>query len=77
MRKMRSFRCTNCEAVEEHLIEDEVEVIRCDICGDSSVRFISGGHFSLDPISGHFPSTTQQWAKNRQIQIAAERKANS
>lgn len=38
----------------------------CKHCGELAELFINGAHFKLDPISGDFPSATDQWAKARE-----------
>jgi hypothetical protein len=48
------------------------------VCEEKAFKIISAVNFSLDPISGHFPSATDKWAKHREIKIKEERKqANS
>ena len=77
MKKIYDFHCTTCAVTKEYWAETEVTALRCDQCGDLQTRRPSLGHFSLDPLSGHYPSATQQWAKNREIKIKQERKVEA
>jgi hypothetical protein len=62
MRLLREFRCKECSKVEEHLVNADVREARCK-CGGVSTRIIGTPRIALDPISGHFPSATDRWAK--------------
>ena len=58
------FRCENGHVFED-FVERECRNSRCD-CGALATRIISPIHSVLDPISGHFPSATDKWAKHHE-----------
>tara|TARA_R110000772_G_scaffold96401_3_gene194875 strand:- start:326 stop:559 length:234 start_codon:yes stop_codon:yes gene_type:complete len=71
------FRCSKGH-IHERITDSSVISVQCPVCGEQAFKIISAVNFSLDPISGHFPSATDKWAKHREIKIKEERKqANS
>lgn len=77
MKKIYDFHCDTCELTKEYWAETEETTLRCDSCGNLQSRKLSLCSFSLDPLSGHYPSATQQWAKDRDIKIKQERKVEA
>ena len=73
-RRIYDFRCPGGHVVEK-FIDDSVTQVDCEICQQSSTRLVSFAGPVLDVISGHFPSATMRWAKDRQEKIKAERRA--
>lgn len=64
MRKLYDFRC-DCGLFEAYT-DTEARTIRCKH-GHEAKRVISAVKCSLDPISGHFPSATDKWAKHHEV----------
>lgn len=73
MRRIFDFRCTATGKLYERLVSGDTDTVQC-ACGETANRVISAVRVGLDPISGDFPKATTRWAKNRQKQIAIERK---
>ena len=73
MRRLYDFRCEDNHTMES-FISDSVTEQPCKTCSKLAQRIISPVRAMLDPISGDFPDATRKWAKNRQQQIALERK---
>lgn len=56
MKKLRNFKCSDCERIEEKFAEDDVLVSEC-ICGGSATRTISApGYFGNS--TGRSPAAT-------------------
>jgi hypothetical protein len=70
------FKCDN-EHTDEYWVDHTVETTPCSVCGEPAARLIATPTVSLDPISGDFAGATIKWARQREKQIAKERRANS
>ncbi len=55
------FKCPQGH-IEEHLVQSSTTTYRCS-CGEQANRMISPVRAVLDPVSGHFPTATDKWAK--------------
>jgi hypothetical protein len=73
-RRLFDFNCPSGHDFEA-FVDTSLKTLSCPICGTEASRIVSYGGPVLDPISGHFPSSTRNWARNRQDKIKAERKA--
>ena len=62
MKIMREFRCQECTTKFEKFIDNSIATVRCS-CGGLANKVVSAVRCVLDPISGHFPSATDRWAK--------------
>lgn len=76
MRRLFDFQCSD-NHITEALVSTDVTEHPCGLCQKTAHRIISPVRAKLDAISGDFPGATMKWAKNRQRQIAHERKTNS
>ena len=76
MKMINDYKCDTCGVTTEHWVEPTAD-IKCIVCDEIQTKVLSGGSFILDPLSGHFPSATQQWAKNRDIKIKQEQKVEA
>lgn len=65
MRLYREFRCPECNDKFERLVENTITTARCS-CGGNAKKVVSAVRCVLDPISGHFPSATDKWAKHHE-----------
>ena len=59
--KLYDFKCPKGH-IEEHFAKDDEKQRRCS-CGELSRRIISPVRAKLDPLSGHFPTASDKWAK--------------
>jgi len=62
MRIFREFRCLDCNERFERYVDRNDATTRCS-CGGNAKKVVSAVRSVLDPISGHFPSATDKWAK--------------
>lgn len=70
------FRCKNGHT-DEYWVNHTVKTTPCSVCGEEAKRLIATPSVSLDPLSGDFAGATIKWAKQREKQIAKERRDNS
>lgn len=68
------YVCNECGCRHEQFADNNTVVWDCPCCDGVSRKVISAPHLSLDPISGDFPTTTQNWLRSRETKITAERK---
>jgi len=57
MRKLRNFKCTDneCNAIQERLVNDDIETLECKACGGNSNKMLSCGRY-LDNTTGRSPA---------------------
>lgn len=72
-RRLYEFVCPE-NHLTEQFIDETIREADCLTCSKPATRIVSAVACSLDPISGHYPSATMQWAKDRQVKIQQERK---
>jgi hypothetical protein len=62
------FRCSqpDCREVHEEWVATGTRSAVCPKCFSISYRIVSPVRSVLDPISGHFPSATDKWAKHHE-----------
>ncbi len=65
MRLYREFRCPECNDKFERLVESNTTTAGCS-CGGEANKVVSAVRCVLDPLSGHFPSATDKWAKHHE-----------
>jgi len=70
-KKIYDFRCSD-NHITEMLVESDTTLIRCKECGLEAKRIISPVMSMLDPLSGHFPDATANWAKHHEQQARTE-----
>jgi hypothetical protein len=64
MRKFLDARCVSCGFIQEEFGELDA-TYRCNSCGDESKRIVTPIHFKLEGTSGHFPTASDKWARDR------------
>jgi len=66
MKRIFDFRCSTCRRKFEAIVDlSSTMTIRCS-CGQTAYKVLSPVRASLDPLSGHFPSATDKWAKEHE-----------
>lgn len=73
MKVLNDFKCPSGH-LEERYVEASTATVNCRQCGLPAERVFLTANFSLDPISGHFPSATRKWALDRENKAKKERK---
>ena len=71
------FTCSECSYTEEKFMHSDSRENVCSKCDSLSHRQLAAPISKLDPHSGDFAGATIKWAKQRQKQIAIERKRES
>jgi hypothetical protein len=72
-RRIYEFRCSAGHVTEEY-IDEFIGKTECSMCDKIATKMVSAVQSSLNPLSGDFPRSTMQWAKNRDYQIKRERR---
>jgi len=73
MRVFLDFKCPSGH-IEEHFVDNLTKTHSCDRCGQEATKIQSTIRFKLDIVSGHFPSATDKWAKNRRLKLKEEQR---
>lgn len=73
MRVFLDFKCPQGHT-EEHFVDNLTRHVICDRCGEEATKIQSTIRFKLDTVSGHFPSATDKWAKNRRLKLKEEQR---
>lgn len=74
MRRIYDFRCP-CGELEEHYIDLGIDDLPlCNKCGKTMQRVISPVRFTLEGVSGDFPTASDKWVKQRKEKIASEKR---
>jgi len=77
MIRVFDFECSTCGYIDELFVKSDKRITHCSQCSQESHRLIAAPISKLDPHSGDFAGATIKWAKQRQKQIAIERKRES
>ena len=77
MIRVFDFECSKCGYIEELFVKSDKRITHCSQCSQQSHRLLAAPINKLDPLSGDFSGATIKWAKQRQKQIATERKRES
>ncbi len=75
MRVLNDFRCSECGHQEE-LFAEIGHYPACSKCGGPTVKVLSAPNFSLESVSGDFPTATQRWEQDYQRRAAKAREHN-
>ena len=55
MKKIRAFKCQSCDHKQENIVNDGIDVIECDKCGNESIKTLSAGRY-LSNTTGKSPA---------------------
>ncbi len=73
MRILLDYKCTLCETVKEHFVENRPESVDCHLCSGPSIKIVSPVVAVLNVVSGDFPKSTRRWLKHRTDEMKRER----
>jgi predicted nucleic acid-binding Zn ribbon protein len=65
MLKIFDYRCSTCNEVTEHIVEDSAAELLCE-CGTIKNKMLSSPAFILDGASGDFPGRHMRWIKEHE-----------
>ena len=62
---INDYKCQNCGKTAESMEQSGTAQIRCE-CGGVAGRVQAVPHFSLEGITGNFPTAADKWAKRHE-----------
>ena len=71
MRIIDDYRCVECDHQDEYFVS---EPPLCNKCGGETKKVILPIRFTLEGVSGDFPTASDQWVKKRKQKLADERR---
>ena len=73
-RRIFDFECTWKQHRTEHLVEPDVRIVECPVCGKPATRLIAAPRCQLEGITGDFPGAALKWEANRESHMRKEQK---
>ena len=73
MRVIDEFLCPGGHT-HEHLVEQGTSVIECNVCGAWATKVRSVPNFTLEGVTGSFPTAADRWVKDRALRLKQEEK---
>ena len=77
MRVLNDYLCTECGYMTEELLDNSIRSISCRKCKGVANKVRSVPNFSLEGVTGAFPTAQDKWVKSREQKLAQERKADN
>ena len=65
-RILYDFKCTDCNHLQENLVDSSITEVECEVCGHRATRQISAPTIALDGTDPGFPTAWDKWAKSHE-----------
>ena len=73
MRVIDDFLCPSGHE-QENLVEQGISVVECNVCGAWATKVRSVPNFTLEGVTGDYPSAADRWVKDRALRLKQEEK---
>lgn len=60
------FKCTDCNSIEEYLVQSDVKQVSCSHCDGRMSREVSPVRCKLEGTTGSFPGAALKWERQHE-----------